>query len=157
MYCPKCKTHYREGYTVCPDCNTSLIDPPQEETISKEEIYAMDPVHLCSCDNAVNAELIVNLLKNNGIACYQKDNGSGSYMNLYMGYSIYGRELYVDKNDYDRAKELVDLTNEPVSQEDIPEFSAEQVPGLKRALAGKLIILGILVIYLVVFIINNYF
>ncbi len=33
MFCPKCKTEYRPGYTVCADCGVGLVDrlPPEPE------------------------------------------------------------------------------------------------------------------------------
>ncbi|MGO8990356.1 MAG: putative signal transducing protein [bacterium] len=32
MFCPKCRTEYREGFYVCTDCNSDLVDelPPEE-------------------------------------------------------------------------------------------------------------------------------
>ena len=37
MFCPKCRTEYREGFTVCGDCGTTLVpelppEPPAEIT-----------------------------------------------------------------------------------------------------------------------------
>ena len=33
MFCPKCRTEYREGFYVCVDCDSDLVDelPPEEE------------------------------------------------------------------------------------------------------------------------------
>jgi len=35
MFCPKCKCEYREGFTMCPDCNVSLADVLPGETHKK--------------------------------------------------------------------------------------------------------------------------
>lgn len=38
-WCPKCKSEYREGYTVCADCGCSLVEENQIElTVKKEEL-----------------------------------------------------------------------------------------------------------------------
>ena len=40
-WCPKCKTEYREGFTVCADCGSELVkEQPVEErkTSRREEI-----------------------------------------------------------------------------------------------------------------------
>jgi len=37
LLCPKCKTEYEEGYTVCSDCGCELIEQPKvQEEIIKE-------------------------------------------------------------------------------------------------------------------------
>ena len=50
----------------------------------------------------------MNLLLNNGIPSFKKDNGPGGYMNLYFGFSVYGEEIYVDERDYKKASEIID-------------------------------------------------
>ena len=45
MFCPKCKAEYREGFTVCADCNIPLVKekPPEEpkpEYVDLEEILS---------------------------------------------------------------------------------------------------------------------
>ena len=39
LICPKCKTEYEEGYTVCSDCGCELIEQPkvQQEIIKQKE------------------------------------------------------------------------------------------------------------------------
>ncbi|GAA4654597.1 hypothetical protein GCM10023142_17350 [Anaerocolumna aminovalerica] len=78
-----------------------------------------NPVKLVSAVNNIDAELIINLLHNNNITCYKKSRGSGGYMNIYMGYSVYGEDIYVDKNDYEKAEQLLNEISE--AQELIPE------------------------------------
>lgn len=36
MFCPKCKTKYRKGITICPDCSAPLV----EQLESEKEAYA---------------------------------------------------------------------------------------------------------------------
>jgi uncharacterized Zn finger protein (UPF0148 family) len=39
-WCPKCKSEYREGFTVCADCGTPLVEEPEEdsEEVDAEEL-----------------------------------------------------------------------------------------------------------------------
>lgn len=78
-----------------------------------------NPVKLKGAVNNIEAELIINLLHNNDITCYKKSKGSGGYMNIYMGYSVYGEDIYVDKSDYEKAKQLLNEISDV--QELIPE------------------------------------
>ena len=41
MFCPKCKSEYREGYTMCIDCEIDLVDSvdfPTKSQLYKERI-----------------------------------------------------------------------------------------------------------------------
>jgi hypothetical protein len=42
MFCPKCRNEYREGFSICADCNIALVDEippePQPEYIEYEEV-----------------------------------------------------------------------------------------------------------------------
>jgi hypothetical protein len=67
----------------------------------------MKPVWLKSAADRIEAELIINLLRNNGIPCFYKDNSAGSYLNLYMGCSVFGQEIYVDESEYEKALKLL--------------------------------------------------
>lgn len=66
-----------------------------------------NPVKLKSVANNVEAELIINLLHNNNIECIKKSKESGDYMNIYMGYSIFGEDIYVNEDDYEAAIEVL--------------------------------------------------
>lgn len=115
MYCPNCKTEYKKGIIKCKDCGETLVEKLEVEL---EELTAMNAVKIVSVDNTVNANLVLNLLRNNEIPCYAKDNGIGSYMNIYMGYSIFGKEIYVDKSDYEHAIEVLKVI-EPKEEDTI--------------------------------------
>lgn len=64
-------------------------------------------VKIKSVANNIEAELIMNLLKNNNIQCLKKSREAGDYMNIYMGYSIFGEDIYVNDKDCDAALELL--------------------------------------------------
>lgn len=56
MWCPKCKTEYREGITVCADCGTELVEQSQTEEIV-----------ICEINDDKTAEELVEFLKYSGI------------------------------------------------------------------------------------------
>ena len=38
-YCPKCKNEYREGFTVCTECNGESVDSLEEPADQEEDVY----------------------------------------------------------------------------------------------------------------------
>ncbi len=64
-WCPKCKNEYREGVTVCPDCEIELVD----ELVEEEEINDREPkpvIFMEPADEEVG-EKVVNYLRLNGV------------------------------------------------------------------------------------------
>ncbi len=87
-----------------------------EENVEKVE--AMKPMKLMSASNSIEADMIVDILESNGIPCMKEQRGSGSYMNIAYGFSVYGTEIFVDEADYDHALELIkDVSDEPIEKE----------------------------------------
>lgn len=73
-----------------------------------EEKRLNDPVKLTSAATRVEAEMMERMLEEYGIPCFIKDLESGGYMNIYMGYSVFGSEIYVREGDLERAKSLLE-------------------------------------------------
>lgn len=71
-----------------------------------EEKTLNNPVKLTSVTR-LEAEMIANMLGEYEIPCYVKDQESGGYMNIYMGFSVYGSEIYVKESDLEKAKILL--------------------------------------------------
>ncbi|HJC74792.1 MAG TPA: DUF2007 domain-containing protein [Candidatus Mediterraneibacter faecavium] len=67
----------------------------------------MKPVKIYSCADRVDADMITETLNDRGIPAYSESKGSGDYMNIYMGASMFGNDIYVNEKDADRAKEIV--------------------------------------------------
>lgn len=65
-------------------------------------------VRLIKTDNQFETEMIKDILQQNDITVLVKDIGAGGYLKIYMGFSVYGNELYVKASDYDQAKELLE-------------------------------------------------
>ncbi|MFA9464753.1 MAG: DUF2007 domain-containing protein [Velocimicrobium sp.] len=158
MYCPNCKQTYVDGITTCTDCGEPLIEIPDKE-VAYEEVTAMDAVKLISVDNTINAELVLNLLRNNDIPCYAKDNGIGGYMNIYMGYSIFGKEIYVDKSDFAHATEVLAIleTNEDdITLEEEP-YDSQSSSTPSNRLSARLILFFWIAVILLFAILNKNF
>ena len=67
----------------------------------------LTPVKIYSCADRVDADMITETLNDRGIPAYSESKGSGDYMNIYMGASMFGNDIYVNEKDADRAKEIV--------------------------------------------------
>jgi len=66
MFCPKCGTEYREGFYVCVDCNSDLVDelPPEEEP------EFTDYVEIMGTYNPADIALIKSILDSENITYY---------------------------------------------------------------------------------------
>lgn len=60
-----------------------------------------------------NDELLITqitaLLEDNQITYIRKDLGCGSYLNLFMGQSYSTKQILVSEQDYEKAKELIEI------------------------------------------------
>jgi hypothetical protein len=64
MFCPKCRTEYREGFSVCADCNVDLVRELQPELkpeyIEYEEIMVTyNPADVALIKSLLDAEDII--------------------------------------------------------------------------------------------------
>jgi hypothetical protein len=58
---------------------------------------------LFSTTDELLIQQIISVLNDHHIAFIRKDEGSGSYLNLYMGQSFQKKFIYVSEQDYDLA------------------------------------------------------
>lgn len=65
-------------------------------------------VLLRTANNNFELDLITNLLEDNNIPYVLKDHGSGGYMRIIGGSSIYGTDILVDEGFFERANEILD-------------------------------------------------
>ena len=55
----------------------------------------------------IQAEMIHDHLKQNGIESMSKQQGTGEYMSITMGYSVYGTDIYVREDQKAKAEALI--------------------------------------------------
>ncbi|MDL2310659.1 DUF2007 domain-containing protein [Peptostreptococcaceae bacterium OttesenSCG-928-C18] len=51
---------------------------------------------------------VIQILKENNVPYIVKDDETGGYMKIIAGFSIYNKEVFVSKEDYERAYKLVE-------------------------------------------------
>jgi Putative prokaryotic signal transducing protein len=98
MFCPKCKSEYREGFSVCADCNVELIEelPPEKEPefIEYEEILGTY--------NPADIMIIKSILDAENITYY-----FNAEHFMYVRPMAEPARLMVAKEDVETAKEIV--------------------------------------------------
>lgn len=88
-----------------------------------EENTEYEEILLFSSLNDYQINEVCAILTENNIPFIRKDDGVGSYMNLYMGHSYQEKSIFVSKNDYDKAFELISIftTNETEEEDETVE------------------------------------
>ncbi len=100
MWCPQCKSEYRVGITVCPECKTSLVEKlPEEE---RRNMRFIKYEELLTTSNAADIALIKSILDSAAITYYFK----GEYFHLARPWADPAR-LMVKKEEVEEAKELL--------------------------------------------------
>ena len=100
-------------------------------------------VALTNVRTEIEAELLQDILQQEGIAVMIKEHGSGGYSKIYMGISLFGETLYVNDYDYPRAVELMQAmeqngalaleTAQPEAFDDADAFDAYEVAQIEEA------------------------
>jgi len=123
-WCPKCKFEYRDGFDKCSDCDVDLV-----EELEKEDPVEYDStVFLITAKDTINAEMMESMLNDHGIPVLKKYRETGGYLNIYMGMTNYGVDLYVPSQSIDQAKEVIlPVTEElPLDQQEEGETKVEE-------------------------------
>lgn len=79
----------------------------------------MERVKLINVGSKIDADMLTDLLNQEGIWAESKAIGSGSYMQITTGLNIYGFDIYVEDVDLEKAEEIAELfKNKPKEKED---------------------------------------
>jgi DNA-directed RNA polymerase subunit RPC12/RpoP len=100
MFCPKCKSEYREGFYKCADCGADLVTEQPTELV--EEISYVDLVEVYSTYQQSDIAFIKSVFDGEGITYFFE--GESSIMLVAGG--AYAR-LLVKAEEVQRAKEIL--------------------------------------------------
>ncbi len=106
MFCPRCRTEYRQGFTRCSDCDIDLVstlppDPPEPED------NHFNLVELYSPTTEPEMALIKSILEEDNIYYFVRNEVFGS-MEVGPRVDLFNKKTIMVKNDdYQRASELI--------------------------------------------------
>lgn len=86
---------------------------------------------LCSVNNSMEAEMVLDILKQHNIPAYKKGISSAEFLKLYTGQSPLGEDIFVNEKDAEQAKGLiVDIVNEETAGAGTERSKKQQVLGI---------------------------
>lgn len=117
MWCPQCGVEFREGFTICSDCDIALgTDPPAGEGVEHPDIQRVVIAHY---HDIAAAHIAADFLQTQGIAAEVLDEHTVG-LNWYLAPAMGGCRLSVDEKDAEEANHLL----EEVALADAPENDA---------------------------------
>ena len=91
----------------------------------KEKTKKNEPKLVAAIFNTVDSEIYQDMLKNNGIPFICNQLGAGGFIKIATGSLLVTDRIYVNEEDYEKAKELFDLYIERENSE-VTVLSEEQ-------------------------------
>ena len=123
-WCPVCGVEYRQEYKTCSDCNVDLVTGSESDIIddnniekSNENSYGGES-HLISLNDPTEADIIESLLLAKDIPVLKKLTHAGGFLEIYMGTTTFGVELYVPEKLLDEAREIIENSRKTVEKDD---------------------------------------
>lgn len=100
MFCPKCGSEYREGFSKYADCGDDLIEglPPEAE----DEVLYVEMVEVFSTYNPGDIAVIKSVLDGEDVHYYFQ----GENANIMIGAGAYAR-LLVKADQVDRVRDIL--------------------------------------------------
>ncbi len=117
----------------------------------------MGEILLASVPNEIEAGMIETLLTEENIPVIKKQRGAGQYLEIYMGMSTYGVDLYVAEEHLELAKALIGQTQEQNGELDEEMAQANKQRQKTRRIRSWLILLLVVpgLLWLLVFNLKN--
>jgi len=104
MFCPVCEAEYEVGITQCPDDDTPLVNHLTTENALHDPSEARF-VSLFSLGSPAEAEMVNDILRNNGIRSAVQSGGNDAFAPLLASTSD-AAVIVVDERDVDKAEEI---------------------------------------------------
>jgi hypothetical protein len=104
MFCPECEAEYQAGITRCPDDGTTLVERLTADNVVHDPSEARF-VQLYKLGSPAEAEMVNDILRNNGIRSMVKSGGADALSPL-LSATAEGAVILVDERDFDRAQEI---------------------------------------------------
>ncbi len=98
LYCEKCHIPYEEGHGNCSKCKGELRHFQADDKIDAEELArhgALQWIRIADDLDQIEAQSIADLLKSRGIPALTNVSEHGITMQVYLGHSDFGYEVYV--------------------------------------------------------------
>lgn len=91
----------------------------------------------------IEANMLESYLESAGIAAYSQESGSGEYLKISGGFSVFGRDVFVDDADEEEARKIVDavIENENV-EDDSFDYQSAKLPWYKNKVIIARILIG---------------
>jgi len=123
MFCPQCGSEYREGFTMCVDCDAALVDRPPAADLAPDDPFVTvletgDPGLLALAHSLLEADGIPSLFLGEGLQSLFGAGTLGAGFNIAVG----PVHIQVPASQAERAWELLEQleTGEPLPEEEFP-------------------------------------
>ena len=74
----------------------------------KDSASGDDCVKLCNVHDIIEAERMIELLKENGIAAFSQESGDGVSVYSTAGFGLYGVDVFVEAKNEEQARKFID-------------------------------------------------
>jgi hypothetical protein len=106
MYCPKCRSEYREGFTRCNDCDEPLVEKLSEEP--PQESHEDDFVDILETSDKSLVPVIKSVLEGAGIPYFIQNEEALDLFEGMMDYRNLHATVFVPKEMAEEAKQLLE-------------------------------------------------